>query len=197
MWISLTLLWVVLICVVLSILALTRQVGLLHERLAPLGALAIENGLEPGDVAPRLTVNALDGAPLEIAGARAAGGMQMLLFVAPSCPVCKTLLPTARSFAAAETLDLVFVGDGDAREYRQLATAFGIEFGRVVLSPEAGRAYRVGKLPHAVLIAESGLIVAQGLVNTREHLESLMVVHESGLKSVQEYLKNRKSVNHA
>jgi hypothetical protein len=47
-----------------------------------------------------------------------------------------------------------------------------------------------------VLIGDSGTVVAQGLVNTREHLESLLVAHETGMKSVQEYLQKRKSTQH-
>jgi hypothetical protein len=44
-----------------------------------------------------------------------------------------------------------------------------------------------------VLISELGIIVAQGLVNTREHLESLVVAHETGLHSMQQYLNTRKT----
>ena len=44
------------------------------------------------------------------------------------------------------------------------------------------------KLPHAVLIDHDGKIVSKGLVNSREHLESLVVAHEMGLESVQDYI---------
>jgi hypothetical protein len=43
-------------------------------------------------------------------------------------------------------------------------------------------------LPYAVLIAANGILVARGLVNNREHLESLVVAHESGVASIQSYL---------
>jgi hypothetical protein len=46
----------------------------------------------------------------------------------------------------------------------------------------------VDKLPHAVLIDHDGKIVSKGLVNSREHLESLVVAHEMGLESVQDYI---------
>ena len=48
--------------------------------------------------------------------------------------------------------------------------------------------YRVGKLPYAVLIDETGVIRAKGLINTREHLESLIQAKEMGIASIQEYL---------
>lgn len=195
--ISLLLIWVVLIGMLLAILALTRQIGLLHERLAPLGALTLQNGLDTGDIAPRMTATNLNGRPLAVGGTRSPGERQLLLFVSPSCPICKTLLPTARMFAHAESLDLVLLGDGDVEEYRQLALSFSVSADSIAVAADVGRAYQVGKLPHAVLIDDSGLIVSQGLVNTREHLESLVIAHESGLKSVQDYLAQRKSSHHA
>ena len=51
----------------------------------------------------------------------------------------------------------------------------------------------MAKLPYAVLISAAGVIVAQGLVNSREHLESLVTAYELGLRSVQEYLAQRTS----
>jgi methylamine dehydrogenase accessory protein MauD len=48
--------------------------------------------------------------------------------------------------------------------------------------------YQVGKLPYAVLIDEAGIVRAKGLVNSREHLESLLVAKETGYASIQEYL---------
>jgi len=47
----------------------------------------------------------------------------------------------------------------------------------------------VSKLPHAVLIDAGGVIRAKGLVNTREHLESLLEAQERGVASLQEYIK--------
>ena len=42
-----------------------------------------------------------------------------------------------------------------------------------VLSARARRAYEVGRLPYAVLVDAAGIVRAKGLVNSREHLESL------------------------
>ena len=57
-----------------------------------------------------------------------------------------------------------------------------------VNSPQLGMAYQVGKLPYAVLIDAQGIIRAKGLVNSREHLESLMVAEETGFGTIQAYL---------
>jgi len=43
------------------------------------------------------------------------------------------------------------------------------------------------------LIGEDGRILSKGLVNSREHLESLVVSHEMGVVSVQDYLAGLKS----
>ena len=57
-----------------------------------------------------------------------------------------------------------------------------------VVSPVVGMTYQVGKLPYAVLIDELGIVRAKGLVNSREHLESLLVAKETGYASIQAYL---------
>lgn len=196
MLIALTLLWVMVIVLGLAIVALTRQIGVLHERLAPIGALSLQSPLEPGDVAPRIRTASLSGEPLLVGGTRQQGEMQLLMFVAPTCPICKTLLPTVKSFADAEALDLVLIGDGDVEEHQRMARRFDVALSRFAVSTEVGRVYGVGKLPHAVLIGDSGQVISQGLVNTREHLESLLVAHETGLRSVQQYLEKRKGVQH-
>jgi hypothetical protein len=52
--------------------------------------------------------------------------------------------------------------------------------------------FQVGRLPYAVLIDAGGVIRAKGLVNTREHIESLFEAMERGVESVQEYLEREK-----
>jgi len=195
MWISQALVWIVIALLALAVLALARQVGVLHERIAPVGALAMGRGPQPGEAAPKMVVRTLDDGVLHIGGPLQARAMQLLFFVSPTCPVCKTLLPTAKIFAETEAIDLVLVGDGDADEQRQLARRFGIPLERFINGPEVGRAFHVGKLPYAVLISEPGIVVAQGLVNSREHLESLVVAHETGLRSVQDYLKQKRKAH--
>jgi methylamine dehydrogenase accessory protein MauD len=187
------LLWLVIALQAAALLALARQVGILHERVAPVGALAMGRGPQPGEVAPKIEARTLANTLVTVGGKQPSDTLQLLFFVAPMCPVCKSLLPTAKAFAQTEALDLILVGDGDMAEHREMADRFGIDLSRFVISSEVGRAFHVGKLPYAVLISELGVLVAQGLVNSREHLESLVVAHETGLKSVQEYLERRKT----
>jgi len=48
--------------------------------------------------------------------------------------------------------------------------------------------FEVGKLPYAVLIGPDGVLRSKGLVNSREHLESLVESMDSGFESIQDYL---------
>ena len=53
--VSQVMLWAAVIALAVTVLALARQVGVLHERIAPVGALALGRGPQTGESAPRLT----------------------------------------------------------------------------------------------------------------------------------------------
>jgi len=171
------------------VFGLTRQIGILHERLAPMGAMVNDHGPEVGEMAPVLSATSIAGQSVQIGGASKAGRAMLLMFVSPSCPVCKKLLPIAKSFSRGEKLSIVLVGDGDLAEQQDMVKSEGLESMTYVLSPEIGMAFQVGKLPYAILIDENGVIRAKGLVNSREHLESLVVAQETGYGSIQAYIK--------
>src|ERR1700722_12309328 len=95
------------------VFALARQIGVLHERIAPMGAMTSDQGPAVGELAPPLSMVTLAGNRIEIGAPGTAARSRLLLFVSPSCPVCKKLLPIARSFASAERLEIVLVGDGE------------------------------------------------------------------------------------
>jgi len=187
---SLLVSWIAIVVLALTVIALARQVGILHERIAPLGALKVDRGPAVGDAAPVFSLLALDQRPVRIGTVPSGFRAQLLLFVSPDCPVCKKLMPIAKSFVTRERLELVFVGDGDAQEHRRMIERFGLEAFAFVNDADVGIRYGVGKLPYAVLIDDRGVIASSGLVNSREHLESLVVAHESGFRSVQDYLRH-------
>jgi len=177
---------VVTLALAVLLFGLARQVGILHERVAPMGAMTSDQGPAVGEAAPRLTVSALSGAAVAIGAPH--GKSRLLLFVSPTCPVCKKLLPIARSFAGAERLEIVLVGDGEPDGQREMIREHGLEAFAYLNSPEVGMAFRVGKLPYAVLTDGEGVVRAKGLVNNREHLESLLVAEETGYGTIQSYL---------
>lgn len=193
--VSNALLWAAVIALALLVLALARQVGVLHERIAPVGALALGRGPRVGEAAPSIAAPTLAGAAIALGGAAADGRGTLLFFLSPSCPVCKALLPALHSVIAREdpALRLVYASDGPEPEHRDFARAHGLELAAYALSTELGLAHRVGKLPYAVLIDAAGVIRAQGLVNTREHVESLFEARERGVASIQELVARERA----
>jgi methylamine dehydrogenase accessory protein MauD len=190
--VSQILLWIALAALAASLWALGRQIGVLHERLAPLGALMTHNTAEIGQAAPQFDLIDLRGKAARIGGARDNGRSQLLLFVSPNCPMCKKLLPTARSFARAERqLELALVGDGLRDEHEALVREHGLAGLPFVISPAVGMTYGIGKLPYAVLIDAGGVVRSKGLVNSREHLDSLVTAFETGFTSIQAYVESR------
>mgnify|MGYP003478317918 FL=1 len=51
--------------------------------------------------------------------------------------------------------------------------------------------YQVSRLPFAVLIDETGTLRARGIINSREHLESLFEAKRLGVASLQDYMETR------
>jgi methylamine dehydrogenase accessory protein MauD len=175
---------------ILVVLALARQVGVLHERVSPIGALALEHGPKVGDTVPALTLPTLSGETIALGAATARS--RMLFFLSPTCPVCKKLLPALGALASAERdrLDIVLASDGDRSEHASFAQREKLTL-PYVLSAELGMTFRIGKLPYAVLIGPDGIVRAKGLVNNREQLESLLTAEDFGVASMQDYLRRQ------
>lgn len=188
--VSQALLWAAVILLSLMCLALVRQVGILYERIAPAGALSVNKILKAGEEAPQMEVVTIDGLPLTVGGARQDARSILLFFLSPACPVCKTLLPLLASLQRAEKdwLDVVLASDGDAEKQKAFIKAQGLEKFPYVLSEPLGRAFGVAQLPYAALIGDDGVIAAMGLVNNREHIESLFEAKDRGVTSIQEYI---------
>ncbi|MEE8079509.1 MAG: methylamine dehydrogenase accessory protein MauD [Pseudomonadales bacterium] len=189
--ISNTLLWVLMLAVIVALWALARQVGILYERVAPMGALVTDAGPKMGEAAPRFDLPSLQGSIIGIGGERPKS--QLIYFLSPSCPVCKKLLPVLKSSARAEAewLDVVLASDGEATQHLAFYSNAKLQQFPYVLSADLGMMYRVSRLPYAILIDEHGVIRAKGLINTREHLESLFNAKELGVGTVQDYLRDR------
>jgi len=185
--ISNILLWITTLSLAALVLALARQIGVLHERIAPVGALAIDAGPKVGDVSPQFDLVALDGQALDVGRPRERA--MLLFFLSPTCPVCKKLLPVLRSLrnSDAQMLDIVLASDGELAEHRAFCQAQKLGSFRYLVSTELGMAFRVSKLPYAVLLDGEGRVRAKGLVNNREQIESLLNARELGVASLQEY----------
>jgi methylamine dehydrogenase accessory protein MauD len=185
-------LWILVLVLAGVVLALSRQIGVLLERVAPAGALVNAKGPEVGEAAPIVDVEAWSGQRHRVGGADDEAST-LLLFVSPTCPVCEVLIPFLDSLAKdqrrSRPLAVLLASDGPREEHEAFIRQHGIDRDRYVLSRDLGLQYQVEKLPFAVLIDEAGVLRARGLVNSREHLESLFEARDRNVASLQEYLE--------
>jgi hypothetical protein len=141
--------WFLLIAVCVVGVALARQVGVLHLRLGPLGALEIDDEGPPlGQMPPLLRARAADGSAVDLGGP---GGGRLVVFESSTCPVCEQVRPSVPAAAGAAGL-----------------------VPQVVSDPEAERAWAVPGVPFVVILDPSGVVRAKGTVNDLEQLEGLV-----------------------
>lgn len=180
--------WIVILALGVALIALARQVGILHMRVAPAGALSTTGGASVGDDTAGLVGQSITGKMLTLGGPMPGIPLRLLMFVSAQCPLCKGLIPAAKSFAQHERVALTFVGDDDAAAQQAMIVQHGLQRYDFVNDAAIGQTMGVSKLPFAVLIDEQGQILSKGLVNSREHLESLVIAHEMGVRTVQDYI---------
>jgi methylamine dehydrogenase accessory protein MauD len=175
--VSNALLWVVLASLAVIVLALVRQLGILHERLAPIGTLSVGSGLNVGEPAPTMDVTDLEGAVRQVAGARRDGKSTLLVFLSPTCPVCKTLLPLLKTSARVEEpwLEIWLAGDGDTGAAREFSLAQGLGVFPYLLSAPLAISYRVSRLPFVAVIGGDGILRARAAIETAEQLSGLLL----------------------
>lgn len=191
------LLWIGFLVMVVINLALARQIGVLYERIAPAGALMMNQQLTVGSRAPELSLATLDGG-IEDIGKVAEKKSQLLFFLSPDCPVCNELTPILKSAAKAEAdwLRVTLASDGQELDHRGYVAKKGLGSFPYVVSELLGKTYGVAKLPYAVLIDETGTIASMGIVNSREHVESLFEAKERKVASIQDYMQKKQAVQY-
>ena len=191
---SVIVLWIIVVVLSLVVYALMRQIGVLHERVFPAGALMTTTGPVVGEAVAELDLRTWSGSKLHLGGINSSGISTLILFVSPSCPVCKTLLPYLDSVQREEAreypLRIVLASDGERKDHEAFVEKYALDVERYVLSQSLGLAFLVEKLPFAVLIDDQGILRAKGLVNSREHLESLFEARKMGVSSLQDYFAN-------
>jgi hypothetical protein len=135
------------LCVV--VVALARQVGTLHLRLGPRGALEIDTeGPTLGEVLPPVEARSADGTPVVLGGS---GSRRLVMFSSPTCIVCREVAPAIP--AAARSAALV---------------------PQIVHDPEAEQVLDVPGTPFLLVLDELGVVRAKGTVNTLEQVEGLV-----------------------
>ena len=141
--------WVLLVVLGIVVVALARQVGTLHLRLGPRGALEIDTeGPTLGEVLPPVEARGADGMSLLVGGA---GGRRLVMFSSPTCIVCREVAPAVP--AAARSADLV---------------------PQIVHDPDVERSFDVPGTPFLMVLDELGIVRAKGTVNNLEQVEGLV-----------------------
>lgn len=188
-YVAMIVLWCLVIALGFAVVALARQVGVIHQRLAPVGALVTNRELKVGERSMPFLLKALDGTSISIGDPAPNPRATLIMFVSSKCPVCTVLMPVLKDIAAnsATWLRVVLVADESEAEMRRFQREKSTGDIPLAISSELGLAYRVSKLPYAVLLDEHSVITAHGLVNTRENLESLFEARRLGVSDLAEY----------
>lgn len=168
---SYVVLWLLVAVLCIVVVALARQIGTLHLRLGPRGALEINDEGPPlGEAPTRRTVTDLTGSSLEVGGP---GASQLIAFATPNCHLCAQVLPSIPVVARPRKLTPVVVFDADADEARSETRSWR-EGVHVVASSRLAHSYRVPGTPYVVVLDQFGIVRAKGTVNDLEQLEGLV-----------------------
>ena len=164
-------LWLLVVALCFVVVALARQIGTLHLRMGPRGALEMDDEGPPlHEAPPPVDVMALNDQPVSVGGP---GHAQLLLFVSPGCHLCEAVLPSLRAVSETGGMMPLVLADADAEETRSVYG--GRRLGApVVPSQKIAQGYRVPGTPYVVILDEMGLVRAKGAVNNLEQMEGLV-----------------------
>ncbi|MGB2695890.1 MAG: redoxin domain-containing protein [Dehalococcoidia bacterium] len=169
-------LWAIVLIQGAVIFLILRQLGLMYLGTAQGVA---RDGLAVGKRAPQFTATGLAGETVALGDFQSAP--LLLVFGSPNCSPCKNLIPHLNVFAAerADDLRVLFLSRGEVEDARRFASEHNIEV-PVAAHPDDALPdrFQARVTPFGFVIGMDGLILAKGLVNTREHLD--MLVHMAG-----------------
>jgi methylamine dehydrogenase accessory protein MauD len=168
---SYAVLWLVVVVLCVVVVALARQIGTLHLRLGPRGALEMDDeGPVLGEAPEPVDTTDIDGRAVTIGGP---GHAQVLMFVSPGCMLCEQVLPALPAIASTNDLSPYVLTDVDATES---ALTFGPKRLAAPVVPAAAIAsvYDVPGTPYVVVLDRQGVVRAKGTVNNLEQMEGLV-----------------------
>jgi methylamine dehydrogenase accessory protein MauD len=169
--VSYVVLWALVLALAALVVGLARQIGSLHLRLGPRGALELDDEGPPlGSIPEAADLEAADGDRLTVGGP---GAAEFLLFVSLDCTICEQVLPAVGALASEGSFAPRVVVDGSGEEAEMLAARRRLR-APVLASPELARGYGVPGTPYAVVLDELGVVRAKGTVNNLEQVEGLV-----------------------
>ncbi len=167
---SYVVLWILVALLCVTVIALARQIGTLHLRLGPRGALEVDDEGPPLGQALE-SVEVTDSAERVVTIA-ARGEAQLLLFVSPGCPACDQVIPSLPAIAAGGEISPYVLCDGDARDAALLARERRLD-APVVPASRLAAELEVPGTPFALVLDAHGVVRAKGTVNNLEQMEGL------------------------
>jgi hypothetical protein len=167
LWTVSVLLAIVVVANSVAVIALTRQVGLLHLRAAPLHRHQPPDGPRPGS---RLRLD-LAG----FLGAGTAPDLVLLGFLRPSCSACAAVLPAFAAVASALTGSerVLLVSDANEASTRDYLAAHGVSL-PLATGPHLLSANAIPAIPYAVVADAAGNVLAADSAASADQLHELM-----------------------
>ncbi len=185
--VSYAVLWAVVVALTVVVVALARQIGTLHLRLGPRGALEVDDEGPPlGEAPPHEETTDAQGRPARIGGP---GEAQLLLFVSPGCHLCEQVLPSLPVVARKHELVPYVLADVDAEETVSQYERRRLH-ARIVSAVGIAQRYRVPGTPYVVVLDRLGVVRGKGTVNNLEQLEGLV---ETGARRSEEAEQERRA----
>lgn len=155
------------------VLVLARQIGVLHERTAPAGALLQRAGEVKRIDLAELQVENLVGETLNLQSMSSGQGLS-LLFVGPDCPVCRSLLPHFEPNFADLTFVCCWVGNAQPKAEQMLyADRHGLDKARYLVTPQLGINLQVMQIPTLVIVGTDGNVVVREKLRGPKQLAQL------------------------
>lgn len=150
----------------IAVIALVRQVGLLHLRLRPVPALDREEGPQPG------AILSFSPPPGELVPS---AERVVLGFFSPTCGVCGPLMPAFQSLASTLSAEegVVLVTDVDAERARDYLGSKKIRV-PVIAEESSFKANGIPGSPYVAVIDRESRVLTRGTVNTLEQIELLL-----------------------
>ncbi|GBR55055.1 hypothetical protein AA106555_1921 [Neokomagataea thailandica NBRC 106555] len=157
----------------IMLLAMSRQIGILHERLAPIGPQNTIQGLSVGQAVPEITARHLDGSAITLAGTRAQARPSLIMVVGADCPVCKRTLPLVHEATQTRNIDLILLGDGEIEALRAMERSQNLP-APLVISQELLLLLQINRLPTLILLDPRGIIRALDVATTTSDIAALL-----------------------
>jgi methylamine dehydrogenase accessory protein MauD len=175
-FVSLVILWAVVLFLGFLLLGTLRAWGVLNWRLEQLEATTPKrlgrDGLKPGKRAPDFTLPSAAGHDVSLNDF--AGRKVLLVFTQSGCSPCKAVIPELNRLDRGGT-QVIVVNNGDPEATWKWSAEVEARF--PVLAQDKfsiSKKYEVFATPFAFLIDANGVIVSKGIINNRQHLRYVL-----------------------